>query len=255
VIGIDLDYIDAAPAVAAWDATTAIMGATPLVRVGRAPKKLGFYRAPASGVLAGRNFGQFEIYAKSGQTLLHGIHEKTLRPYEWIAGAEPSDVTPADLPQVTLDQVSELVGALRRVSAMDPVRGTAPRRSPSRSGAADLGGASDRASGAVARVIAQLREAPDPLTIAGELIARAPEGDRHGAMLGVVTGLAQLGFSDCEIDGACRRRYTALFAGAGARAADFDRALSWARDRIGADAATIGADPLFASIEARWRRS
>ncbi len=44
VIGVDLDWIEPAIAARAWDITKDILGETPLVRIGRPPKKLALYR-------------------------------------------------------------------------------------------------------------------------------------------------------------------------------------------------------------------
>ena len=44
VIGVDLDWIDPAIAARAWDITKDILGETPLVRIGRPPKRLALYR-------------------------------------------------------------------------------------------------------------------------------------------------------------------------------------------------------------------
>ena len=69
VIGVDLDWIEPAIAARAWDITKDILGETPLVRIGRPPKKLALYRRDP-GLVVGKAYGGFELFTRSGQCVI-----------------------------------------------------------------------------------------------------------------------------------------------------------------------------------------
>jgi hypothetical protein len=148
------------------------------------------------------------------------------------------------LPSVTGDQMRALLAELQEIANRDPTRTKRATRQ---------GAASDRASGYVSLVAADLREAADPLAAAGEIIRRSAAGDRHPKMVGSLIWLADRGYSDYEITAVCADAYVSKFAGADGRAADFARAIAWARAQIGPDHATIGALPWAKSLAAKWR--
>jgi hypothetical protein len=78
VIAADQDFSD--PQTAATVAN--IVGETPLVRMGRPPKRLTLYKASRNLFVPGKAFGGFELYSTSGQTVLYKVHPDTGRPYD-----------------------------------------------------------------------------------------------------------------------------------------------------------------------------
>jgi hypothetical protein len=75
VTGIDLDFTVADVAKLAYEIVVSMLGATPLIRVGLPPKKLMLYRCSPGGLnVVGKAFGGFEVFTRSGQTVLFGVH-------------------------------------------------------------------------------------------------------------------------------------------------------------------------------------
>jgi len=100
VIAVDLDFLDAAKSVRALHIANDTLGATPLVRVGQAPKTMMFFRADVNLDPGGRAFGGYELYRHSGQVVLYSVHQDTRQPYLWT-DARPEDVSPSDLPVIS----------------------------------------------------------------------------------------------------------------------------------------------------------
>ncbi len=113
VIGVDLDWTDPAIAARAWDITKDILGETPLVRIGRPPKKLALYRCDP-GLVVGKAYGGFELFTRSGQCVIFGIHPDTGQPYRWLTDT-PATLGPADLPLVTRKQIFALIDELEQL--------------------------------------------------------------------------------------------------------------------------------------------
>ena len=68
VIGVDLDWTDPAIAARAWDITKDILGETPLVRIGRPPKRLALYRCEPGLVVDGKSVSTASrLFTRSGQ--------------------------------------------------------------------------------------------------------------------------------------------------------------------------------------------
>jgi hypothetical protein len=84
-----------------------------LTRFGRWPKRGIPFRteAPFSKILvkfAGEKAERLEFLSDGQQFVAHGIHEDTLKPYEW-SGGEPGEVARGDLPYIHEEQAHELV--------------------------------------------------------------------------------------------------------------------------------------------------
>jgi hypothetical protein len=62
VIAVDLDFLDVAKSARALNIANETLGATPLVRVGQAPKTMLFFRADVNLDPGGRAFGGYELY-------------------------------------------------------------------------------------------------------------------------------------------------------------------------------------------------
>ena len=81
IVAIDADIIDQEHAAYADELADDILGATPLVRIGFAPKKIRVYRA--GDRIKSRKLHPLEIFCGSGQFIGFGWHAKAGRPYIW----------------------------------------------------------------------------------------------------------------------------------------------------------------------------
>lgn len=118
---IDVDCLD--PDVSARVEALAVehLGATPLRRIGRAPKVALIYRAsgpsevPASTSkrFQGRDDCAVEILSAGKPLTLHGFHHKTGRYFVW-PDQSPLVVGPEAAPAVTRAQVTAFLGAVER---------------------------------------------------------------------------------------------------------------------------------------------
>ena len=105
VIGIDIDILDS-PTIALEIEALAkrMLGDTPAVRIGHAPKRLLVYRAvqPFSGF----KYPPIEVLGVGQQFIAYGIHPDTGRPYDWPVSTL-ADLSPDDLPGITEAQARE----------------------------------------------------------------------------------------------------------------------------------------------------
>jgi hypothetical protein len=103
VVAYDLDICDPDHAAAAAAIADGILGQTPLVRIGKAPKSIRIYRN-AGGIRSSKQH-PLETFAGSGQVIGFGWHAETRQPYRWPhASPLTVDVTCSDIPAVTLAQ-------------------------------------------------------------------------------------------------------------------------------------------------------
>jgi putative DNA primase/helicase len=111
VTGVDIDILDPDLAMQVQVLADAMLPATPLLRIGKAPKSLrvfqsGYIRAKVSTpalILPSSIRVQVEALGTRNQFVSFGIHPETRQPYFW-PGASPLDVPLADLP-VLSDEV------------------------------------------------------------------------------------------------------------------------------------------------------
>ncbi len=105
VIGIDIDILDS-PTIALETEALAkrMLGDTPAVRIGHAPKRLLVYRAvhPFSGF----KYPPIEVLGVGQQFIAYGIHPDTGKPYDWPVSTL-ADLSPDDLPGITEAQARE----------------------------------------------------------------------------------------------------------------------------------------------------
>jgi hypothetical protein len=222
---------------------------------------MAFYQLDKNAIVPGRDFSGFQLFSRSGQTVLFGVHPDTRREYAWIGdgGATPLDISPAELPIATGPQIRELIGALLTIAAADPLldekrkRASALARGEQNHRSMD-NAASDRSSGCVASVAPFLRGSQNPLQAGAELIHHSGPGDRHPTMMGVVMTLTGMGYSDDEIETTCGAAYDAKFDGDPQRVATFHHALAWARNAIGPDRQTVLSTPQMSAIAKNWKR-
>jgi hypothetical protein len=234
-----------------------LLGPTPLVREGRHPKKLMLYRFEPPMVLPGKAFGNFEIFHAAGtQTVFAGVHPETGAPYRWIAGASPFDTAPGDLPIVNQAQVVALIDALRPLCGAAPMQSRkGAKKQVARVYAPNGQGASDRASGAVASVISDLREHAAPLARAIEIVRHSTPGNRYPNAFGCTVALVRMGYSDDEIARDLIPNYAGLFLPSERRQRvdALQSALRWARGEIGDDAQALATTAQAQAIDGWWR--
>lgn len=203
--------------------------------------------------LPGKNFGNFELFYASGQTVFFGIHPDTEKPYEWALG-DPREIGPEDLPEVSHQQVLELIEALRPLQ--EPKKPSGRRKtSPQANHIIACQGASDRLSGAVAGVLPELQTADDPLQAAIKIVAGAQNGSRYSTAFGVIVTLVKFGYDDNTIQRAILPVYGALFQKPSDRRQHvkaFGSALVWARKEIGDDLQVLLAQTPIQSLHALW---
>jgi hypothetical protein len=115
VIGSDLDFLVPEKAAVARAINDQHLGTSPMIRIGRPPKVLAFYRAAPGLVVPGKSYGGFELFSRTGQTVLYGIHPDTRQPYHWIEES-PETLSPEDLPTITQVALDSYI------AAMEPLR-------------------------------------------------------------------------------------------------------------------------------------
>ena len=99
VVGIDIDIMDAALAIKLVELATSMLGDTPCLRIGRAPKRLLVYGATTP--FAGRKRHPLELLARGQQFVAYAVHPDTGQPYAWPDGGL------VDLPWDSLPAVDE----------------------------------------------------------------------------------------------------------------------------------------------------
>jgi hypothetical protein len=104
IAATDLDIVNPEHAHVAAKLADEILGKTPLVRIGFAPKCLFIYRN--GGCVRSRKLHPLEIFAGSGQFIAYGWHQKAGRPYRW-PNASPRDLNAdsTEIPAITRAQL------------------------------------------------------------------------------------------------------------------------------------------------------
>ena len=106
VVDIDVKIRDLANDV--YRISNNVLGKTPLIRIGMAPKFMLVYRC-APGAVRSQKRHPIEIFSGSGQIVAYGIHPDTKKPYRWV-NQSPVDISSVseEIPLVTEEQVEEL---------------------------------------------------------------------------------------------------------------------------------------------------
>ena len=118
LIAVDGDILDPALAAKLEALAEALLGPTPLRRIGRAPKWLRCYRVAEplrkmetpELVMPDGTVAQIEVLGEGQQFVAYGVHPDTGRPYTW-QGAGPDTVPLDDLPVVTPDALRGFLAA------------------------------------------------------------------------------------------------------------------------------------------------
>jgi putative DNA primase/helicase len=122
MVGLDLDVPVPALATRLERMADALLGVTPLQRIGKAPKSLRCYRAAVPMtkaetpelILDDGTVVQVEAMGTGQQVVAYGTHPATGQPYRWI-GVGPDTVPLADLPVVTEQALQEFLAAAEAV--------------------------------------------------------------------------------------------------------------------------------------------
>lgn len=105
VVGIDIDILEDPQLVMKIDALAReMLGDTPLLRIGREPKRMLVYRCEKP--FSGRKRHPLEILALGQQFVAYGIHPDTQQPYRWPIET-PDDTALEELPAVTEEMCRE----------------------------------------------------------------------------------------------------------------------------------------------------
>ena len=114
IVAIDADIINPEHAAFAEKLADEILGATPLLRIGLAPKFIRIYRA--GDHIRSRKIHPVEIFSGSGQFIAFGWHEKACRPYVWPHESPLTISTDSNaIPTVTRAQLERFTTALFKV--------------------------------------------------------------------------------------------------------------------------------------------
>jgi len=209
-VAVDSDILDADAARDVAAIAVDILGDTPAVRIGRAPKWVRLYRP--DGVILSTARAPVEVFASSGVIAAFGIHPDTGREYCW-PHESPLWLSPDDLPPITAAQVAAFLEA---ATARAGRRGN-PTAAPFGSELADER-RGKRGRAWVETVRRQLRE--------------AKPGDLHNTLISVVAALARRGFSDTAIKSFVAENFAAPRQGKhGAVWGQVDDAIATARRR------------------------
>lgn len=97
-----------------------VLGRTPFVRQGQAPKIALLYRAaePIQSIhlkAADGSKDGIDILGEGAQIVAFGVHPKTLVPYSWIGGETPLTAGPEEAPEVSVSQIETFIGRLREL--------------------------------------------------------------------------------------------------------------------------------------------
>jgi hypothetical protein len=105
VIGIDIDVLFSKEIAEKIEGLAKrLLGDTPAVRIGHAPKRLLVYRAAQP--FSGFKYPPIEVLGVGQQFIAYGVHPDTGKPYEWPV-TTLADLTPDELPAITEAQARE----------------------------------------------------------------------------------------------------------------------------------------------------
>ena len=114
IVALDADIIDPEHAAFADKLADDILGVTPLVRIGLAPKCIRIYRA--GDLIKSRKLHPIEIFCGSGQFIAFGWHAKAGRPYIWPHESPLTINTDSHaIPAVTRAQLERFTAELFKV--------------------------------------------------------------------------------------------------------------------------------------------
>ena len=141
LVGVDIDVLDADLTDRLRGMAIDMLGPTPLLRIGKAPKCLIAFRteAPFDKVQTSEfqmldgTVARVEVLATGQQFVAFGIHPGTKAPYHWPERS-PLDVPLADLPTVSRDGCAAFIAAAEDVLRKAGGQTTSERRDMDREG-------------------------------------------------------------------------------------------------------------------------
>jgi putative DNA primase/helicase len=125
LVPIDIDVLDERLADKIEALTLEVLGGTPLKRIGKAPKRMFFFRAEkpfkklqtSEFIAPDGSKHRVEVLADGQQCVAFGLHPDTQKPYTW-PNKSPLDVKLSELPEITeaaamdlLKKIELLLGA------------------------------------------------------------------------------------------------------------------------------------------------
>lgn len=232
LIAIDIDILRDGVAADLEQRTRERLGDTPLLRIGRAPKRLLVYRTETP--FAGFKHHPIEVLAQGNQFVAFAIHPDTGKPYRWM-GKSPLEVPFADLPVVTEDLVRDLVVELWDMIPPDLLPPPKPRPGVSEEKTVKLPRSlRDLCSAAIADYLAWVPELfPRVRKVGGSLRVRPEWGgcDGNGNGLEEMVGFHAKGIHDFGNE----RPMTALEVVEKARDCSQAEAAIWLAERLGVE--------------------
>ena len=204
VIASDLDFLDPDKAATARAINDEHLGPSPMIRIGRAPKTLQFYRAVPGLQVPGKAYGGFEVFSRTVQVVLYGTHPDTLQPYHWPEES-PETISPDDLPTVTQSMLDAFI------AAMEPLREDRVTRQ----------GVTISYTGTTAEWLRQfsgMATAEEMIEAACEGIRGVGPGSRHATMQAATMALVTRGVAPHEFLAQIEAAYAATLNGKEAQA-------------------------------------
>jgi hypothetical protein len=176
---VDIDVTDATVAGKVVSLATAILGDTPLVRVGNPPKALMVYRS--TGNIRSTKRHPLEIFSGTGQFAAFGIHAKTGRPYDWVTGASPMTLTSTspEIPVIDNSHVQRFLAEALPVLSTLPTPPTNPHA---------VAGGTNPASANIREMMRRGINFPECVRMS---LTGVTAGNRHDTLVGIVA----MGFS------------------------------------------------------------
>jgi putative DNA primase/helicase len=127
LVGVDIDVLDEALSDRLIEHAQEVLGATPLRRIGKAPKTLLLYRVETphrklttpelifgDDVSDKSTKAKVEILAEGQQFVAFGLHPETQAPYRW-GDRNPLDTPAADVPLASLESLNAFVTQAERI--------------------------------------------------------------------------------------------------------------------------------------------
>jgi hypothetical protein len=122
IVGVDVDILDQELADQIVNMIEAMIGPTPLVRIGRPPKTLLVYRVERQFakvqtpelLFPDDTKAKVELLAEGQQFVADGIHPDTALPYSWT-DRSPAEMRLCDLPLITKEQARAIITEAERL--------------------------------------------------------------------------------------------------------------------------------------------
>jgi hypothetical protein len=193
---VDIDYVDVETVERITHEMTDVLGITPLQRVGNPPKILHVFRS--DGTTYSGRAGRLDLFSGTGQFAAFGIHAKTGKPYDWITGTSPLDLSADDarIPEVNQSQQVAFMAALAPIIGESRRSAHTPQRT--------LGTALGR-SDFTHQLTTMRRSGMAFMQAAKILIRQCPApGQRHELIRTVISVGFNLGHSSAELLGLIR---------------------------------------------------